>query len=196
MIMNKTLPFFSLPTVLVLVFGAFFYFITVEDPFFKNEKSATSKILPDPSMKIKIEDIVREEAPLQPESVIQPLPQPPENLSEKKEAPRVSSPRKIEDSITQVVSIEAAGFNPRVITIHSGDTVRWVNNDGNLHWPASDPHPTHTGFSGFDPLADLRSGENYSFTFSQPGIFGYHDHTQAVVGGVATMTGIIRVLER
>lgn len=43
-------------------------------------------------------------------------------------------------------------------------------------WVASDPHPTHTGLSGFDSGRGYGEGENYSFTFNEPGNWGFHNH--------------------
>lgn len=97
---------------------------------------------------------------------------------------------------THIVSIESNGFNPKLINISVGDKVVWVNNNSKLHWPASDPHPTHTGLPDFDPFADLLPGETFSYTFTNAGAFSYHDHTQAVVEDVATLTGVVRVLEK
>jgi len=108
--------------------------------------------------------------------------------------PVPTPPPKLEPLLHKVF-IESGGFNPQHITIRVGDTVRWVNNDDELHWPASDPHPTHTGVPDFDPLADLLPGENFSYTFSMMGAFPYHDHTQAVIDDVATIVGAIIVLE-
>lgn len=97
---------------------------------------------------------------------------------------------------TYTVSIGASSFVPQLLTIHAGDKVCWVNNDTQLHWPASDPHPTHTGFPDLDPLADLLPGETFCYTFTQLGVVSYHDHTQAVINDVATITGGVRILAR
>lgn len=93
-----------------------------------------------------------------------------------------------------IVSITSEGFVPQIITVNLGDTITWINNDTELHWPASDPNPTHTGLLGLDPLSDLFPNENFSFTFTKVGVFTYHDHTQAIEGDELTSTGGIRVL--
>lgn len=92
------------------------------------------------------------------------------------------------------VYIKNSVFVPRIITITVGDTVRWVNNDDKLHWPSADPHPTHSALPEFDPLSDLSPGESYAFTFTQVGAVPYHDHTQAIIDDVATITGTIVVV--
>lgn len=91
------------------------------------------------------------------------------------------------------VLIRAAGFDPSRLTIKAGDIVKWINMDSELHWPASDPHPTHTGVSPFDSTGDLGPGEVYAYLFGTPGIFVYHDHSQALRGLTSTITGLIRV---
>jgi len=92
------------------------------------------------------------------------------------------------------VSVRDNHFDPRVVTITVGDTVLWINNGVKLYWPSADPHPTHSALPEFDPLADLSPGESYTFTFTQVGAVPYHDHTQAIIDDVATITGTVIVL--
>lgn len=82
------------------------------------------------------------------------------------------------------VSIDDEGFDPATITIPVGTTVVFTNNGQALHWPASDPHPTHTNVSGFDAEKGLPTGETYSFTFTEQGTFGMHDHLNAKMKGL------------
>lgn len=65
------------------------------------------------------------------------------------------------------------------ITVSVGDTVRFLNNDNNFHWPASGPHPTHQICLGFDSLKGLANGETYSFTFQETKECPFHDHLNA-----------------
>ncbi len=74
------------------------------------------------------------------------------------------------------VNITPTGFSPATITIKKGDYVQFTNTDTATHWPASDPHPTHTGYPGFDAEKALKNGENYRFQFNKVGTWGYHDH--------------------
>ena len=80
---------------------------------------------------------------------------------------------------TFVVVIDDRGFNPQVLEIRVGDTVRWISRASKPFWPASDPHPTHTALPGFDALGDLIRGESYRYTFRKPGSVAYHNHTVA-----------------
>lgn len=82
------------------------------------------------------------------------------------------------------VEITADGYNPSTITIDSGDAVRWINKDSNLHWIASAQHPTHAAYpesggcigSKFDACKGLKEGEEFTFVFNQVGEWSYHDH--------------------
>ena len=81
------------------------------------------------------------------------------------------------------IAIDDEGFTPATITVKAGATVTFVNNGQALHWPASNPHPIHTGLSGFDARKGLATGETYSFTFLQAGTFGFHDHLNTRITG-------------
>ena len=77
---------------------------------------------------------------------------------------------------TVKVTISGSGFSPSSVTISAGDTIKWVNNDNRSHWPASDPHPQHTGYSGFDSNPGISAGGSWSFKFNNKGTWDYHDH--------------------
>ena len=70
-----------------------------------------------------------------------------------------------------------------VFCVKKGATVTFT---GSNLWVASAPHPTHTDLSGFDAKAAMSS---YSFTFSQVGTWGFHNHLRA------SDTGTIIVVE-
>lgn len=83
------------------------------------------------------------------------------------------------------IKIEESGFKPEIIEITRGAEVTWVNEDKNLHWPASDFHPTHSKYqsdkkgcinSPLDACVGLKNGEEYKFKFTYTGIWGIHDH--------------------
>ncbi len=81
------------------------------------------------------------------------------------------------------ISITDTGFEPSTVTVKAGTPVTFVNNGQALHWPASDPHPTHGGLAGFDAKKGLATGETYTFTFTKVGTWGFHDHLNARNGG-------------
>ncbi|QQG39625.1 MAG: hypothetical protein HYS81_04605 [Candidatus Aenigmatarchaeota archaeon] len=88
------------------------------------------------------------------------------------------------------VAITEDGFSPDHVTVHVGDSVTWITRGVAGHWPASDMHPTHTAYPGssinkcitdekkdiLDSCVGLKGGESYTFTFSQAGKWGLHDH--------------------
>lgn len=83
----------------------------------------------------------------------------------------------IEERPTEyIVEITSSGFSPKTLTINSGDKVTWINKGSTNSWPASNNHPTHTIYSGFDSLGALSTGESYSFTFENVGAWNYHNH--------------------
>jgi plastocyanin len=66
----------------------------------------------------------------------------------------------------QLIDVEIKGFrfNPAVITIRKGETVRWTNRD-------SAPHDaTGTGWATRTPL---KTGESDQVTFNTPGTYDY-----------------------
>lgn len=75
-----------------------------------------------------------------------------------------------------LITFTDTGIAPSTLTVPVNTTVTFTNNGQGAHWPASDPHPTHTGLPGFDADKALATGESYSFTFTTKGTWGFHDH--------------------
>lgn len=74
------------------------------------------------------------------------------------------------------VSIGSQGFEPASLRIAPGTRVTWENNDEAQHQVASDPHPSHDAVPGlFDP-EPMNRGDTFSFIFTAPGKYTYHDH--------------------
>lgn len=89
-----------------------------------------------------------------------------------------------EAELKAAVSITGGGaFSPATVTVKKGTTVTWTNSGSAKVWVASDPHPVHNGYPGFDSGTDLRAGETYSFTFDKPGSWSYHNHLNPSVRG-------------
>jgi plastocyanin len=82
-----------------------------------------------------------------------------------------------------VVKIEDDGFQPQTLTINAGDMVKWENDSSDDAWPASNVHPTHLLYPGFDAKKPLLPGDSYSFTFTKTGNWGYHNHLEPDVQG-------------
>jgi plastocyanin len=90
-----------------------------------------------------------------------------------------------------VVRMEADSFSPATLTVEAGDTVTFTNESGDDKWPASDVHPTHEEYPGFDAGKAVLDGESYAFTFDRAGRWGYHDHLRPELKGsiVVEVTG-------
>jgi plastocyanin len=68
------------------------------------------------------------------------------------------------------------GYSPQVLKIKQGQTVEFVNDSSQDYWPASDPHPIHTDYPGFDALKAIHPGQSWKFMFNRVGRYGYHNH--------------------
>lgn len=100
------------------------------------------------------------------------------------------------------VSYNGTSFSPASLTIKNGDSVTFTNNSNGQMWVASDPHPTHQGYSGttkdqhcpdvagtaFDECTAVPLGGTYSFTFKKVGSWGYHNHTNHSAVGTIVVT--------
>jgi plastocyanin len=75
--------------------------------------------------------------------------------------------------LRQVTVPEADRFTPYAITIQAGDTVRWVNHDGDNHTVVSDNAFDTTGHQGTKQLLPANGG-TVSITFNHPGTFVYY----------------------
>ncbi len=76
------------------------------------------------------------------------------------------------------VTIQNFAFTPAVITINLGDSVKWINQDADLHNTTQNDNLWNH---------DLSTGQSFSQEFTTPGTFNYHCHFHPF------MTGIIKV---
>jgi plastocyanin len=88
-----------------------------------------------------------------------------------------------DDGGSVVVHVTDEGFEPESIEVEAGTTVVFENVGGEAHWPASDDHPIHDDYPGFDPRKPVQPGEEWSFTFDRPGKWGFHDHMNPYLTG-------------
>jgi plastocyanin len=91
---------------------------------------------------------------------------------------------------TVTVSLTNSGFSPASITINAGDTVKFVNNSAGRMWVASNPHPAHTDYPGFDEKSAAGNGESYNFTFDRAGTWGYHNHLNIAEKGTVVVNQV------
>ncbi|MFA6512174.1 MAG: plastocyanin/azurin family copper-binding protein [Patescibacteria group bacterium] len=77
------------------------------------------------------------------------------------------------------VVIGASGFFPSSVTVEAGTAIVWENTDTLAHYVTPDDHPSHTKYKGiWDDVGagELAPGQSYTFIFSVPGTYTYHDH--------------------
>ncbi|MBI5794193.1 S-layer homology domain-containing protein [Candidatus Uhrbacteria bacterium] len=88
-----------------------------------------------------------------------------------------------EQSETDIVGYTSEGFTPAVLHVKPGTTVTFKNDSGEMLWVASNPHPAHTGYGGFDAGRTSGQGGVYLFTFNRIGTFSYHNHLRPSLTG-------------
>jgi len=89
-----------------------------------------------------------------------------------------------------IIKFTESGFTPKEVKIKVGETVTFKNESSRTVAPASAMHPTHKAYPGsdinkcgtadqskiFDSCAGIPAGKMWSFTFTQKGSWGYHNH--------------------
>jgi plastocyanin len=88
---------------------------------------------------------------------------------------------------THTVTLTDEGYSPKAITIFAGDTIKFTNSSNMRMWTASDPHPTHTDYIGFDEKKADPSGASWEFKFTKPGTWNYHNHLNSIFRGSVTV---------
>ncbi len=81
-----------------------------------------------------------------------------------------------------------SGFTPASVTVKVGEPAKWVNEGSERMWVASDPHPVHTNYQGFDQKSGGEKGTVYTFTFTKAGEWRYHNHLNPQHRGVVNVT--------
>ena len=95
-------------------------------------------------------------------------------------------PREALDGKTMIITED--GFTPDSLRVAVGTTIKFINNDTYWHWPASDPHPSHTFYSELDPRAPIKPGTTWEVTLTKSGSWGIHDHLAPYITGTITVT--------
>ncbi len=91
----------------------------------------------------------------------------------------------------QVVEVDytLAGFTPKSVTVKKGTTVRFINKTTESTDVASNPHPIHTDYPGFDQYKSASAGKaEYDFTLDKVGTWGYHNHLKPTDLGTVVVT--------
>lgn len=84
---------------------------------------------------------------------------------------------------TGTIQTTSNGFVPVTMTILTGQSITWVNEDAVSHQVNSDPHPTHRLYPILNTVGLINPGESKSVTFTTPGAYTYHDHLNPQLKG-------------
>jgi len=77
------------------------------------------------------------------------------------------------------ITITSAGVSPKSVTITSGLSVTFINNDNQPHDMSSDPHPLHTDCPEMNAVGFIQPGQTKSTSaFRTVRTCGFHDHNQ------------------
>lgn len=71
--------------------------------------------------------------------------------------------------VPNVITVKNFAFSPDTLTVRTGTTVTWVNQDEAVHQIDTDGGVPVTFTS-----PSLDKGASYEFTFTQPGTYAYH----------------------
>lgn len=102
----------------------------------------------------------------------------------------LSPPKALAQTTVEVQMTNGLTFDPSVVIITVGDTVRWINvSDRVPHTATADKlRDQLAGFnSGSFPTKWLRPGESFEFTFTMPGTFPYHCIPHRIFGMLGTV---------
>lgn len=89
-----------------------------------------------------------------------------------------------------LVRYNGMSFQPQEVKIHKGTKVFFLNESIQQRpmYVASDDHPTHERYPGFDTAAVNQKfpalSESFSFVFDRAGTWSYHDHNFPSARGI------------
>jgi len=108
---------------------------------------------------------------------------------QKEEAEPDSTTAVAETGVEYSIVLTPDGYEPAEISIKVGDKIVFSASDdyGNVHWPASNVHPTHEIYSEFDPLSPIEPDATWGFVFGNVGEWRFHDHITPYHTGVITV---------
>ncbi|MEQ1731735.1 MAG: hypothetical protein ABL982_25465 [Vicinamibacterales bacterium] len=77
------------------------------------------------------------------------------------------------------ITITPAGVSPKSVTVASGSSVTFINNDNQPHDMSSDPHPQHNDCPEMNGVGFIQPGQTKSTNaFRTVRTCGFHDHNQ------------------
>ena len=75
-----------------------------------------------------------------------------------------------------VIQMTDKGLVPNDLQVQRGTTVFFLNTGKYTHWPASNNHPSHEMYPGFDSRETIQPGTSWQFKFDKLGTWKMHDH--------------------
>ncbi len=90
---------------------------------------------------------------------------------------------------TNTVTYDGTTFNPAIVSVKQGDSITFINNSTGGMSVASDPHPSHSIYPGFDQYKTSSKGQKtFTFIFDKVGTWGFHNHLNSSAVGSVTVT--------
>ncbi|USN97308.1 MAG: hypothetical protein H6799_02955 [Candidatus Nomurabacteria bacterium] len=101
-------------------------------------------------------------------------------------------PSQTEENSILTINYGEDGYQPRMLQVKKGQTVKFTTTSEVPNWVASNPHPAHTDYPEFDTgqiLGTLPApGDETEFTFDKVGGWGFHNHNQQGHTGTIVVT--------
>ncbi len=88
------------------------------------------------------------------------------------------------------IHMDEKGFTPSKVSLSVGEKITFENIGKQLHWPASNIHPSHKIYPEFDPKKGIAPGDEWTFTFNKVGVWRFHDHLASEYTGTVTVKGL------
>ena len=178
----------NLLAVVVILLSALVACAPVEEPVMEDIVEEPSEVeveetepveAPEPETEeVEAEEVEAEEPMNETEEMVPDVPMNESELSmNKSEEPMNVSELAVSDSKTVYVSIENMSFSNETITIKSGDTIVWTQNDATPHTVSRSGGPEM-----FDSGL-LRQGQNFSYTFTRAGDYLYKCSIHPIMRG-------------
>lgn len=83
------------------------------------------------------------------------------------------------------ITISGGVVSPKTVTINAGQSVTFVNNDGQAHQIASNPHPAHSDCPAINALGAIGAGQTKATEgFTTARSCGFHDHNEPSNSGL------------
>lgn len=87
-------------------------------------------------------------------------------------------------SYVATVTLTDQGFSPRIVEIKEGESVRFINKSSKSMRIASDEYAGSPIYAGFNQVKSVGINGTYSLSFTEAGVWGYHNLDTASDMGV------------